>query len=302
MPTYTPTQVAQMVLNQGGTKAQAWVAAALVDGIESSGSTTAKNPSSTACGLFQFLTTTWDSNGGSQYASTACGATGEQQVAVFLKASAGSNFYAWAPDMGGSYNGNNKQPAATTPQAGSPVGDKILSLSNSGLGALLGNIPSGWASSTDPGAATGLSSPTQGQLPFSGPNPASAGTTQTCAWSISFGILGKVCLLSYSQIKWLSGVAALLGGATIGILGVVVVAAAMGAPTPSLPSLPRRAMQSVPETEAPADDSQDAFAAGMAQGQSGNREYQSSRRGYERNREMARRAGAPLSKSRPADF
>ena len=83
---YSPSDVAAEVVNQGGSSAQAWVAAALVDGIESNGTLNDSNPSSTACGLFQFLTTTWISNGGGAYANTACGATLQQQVAVFLKA------------------------------------------------------------------------------------------------------------------------------------------------------------------------------------------------------------------------
>lgn len=137
--------VAQEVLAQGGSKAQAWVGAALVSGIESGGQVSDKNPSSTACGLFQFLTTTWLSNGGGQYAPTACAAPWQDQVAVFLKASAGSNFYPWAPDLGGSYNGNTSQAAATTPQPGSPVANKIATLASTGLAQILGNVPTNWA-------------------------------------------------------------------------------------------------------------------------------------------------------------
>jgi Transglycosylase-like domain len=145
------SDVAQEILAQGGSKAQAWVGAALVSGIESNGQANDKNPTSTACGLFQFLTTTWISNGGGQYAPTACAAGWQQQVAVFLTASAGSNFYPWAPDLGGSYNGNTSQAAATTPQAGSAVANKIASLAASGLAGILGNVPTNWA---DAGAAT----------------------------------------------------------------------------------------------------------------------------------------------------
>lgn len=150
MTTVPPAAVATEILRQGGSAAQAWVGAALVDGIESSGDPQAKNPSSTACGLFQFLTTTWQSNGGGAFAPTACQATWQQQVTIFLKASAGSNFYPWAPDLGGSYNGNAHQPAATAPQPGSPVANKIASLASGGTLKFLGNVPTNWA---DAGAA-----------------------------------------------------------------------------------------------------------------------------------------------------
>jgi hypothetical protein len=295
MPQYSPTQVAQMVINQGGTKPQAWVAAALVDGIESNGSPTDANPNSTACGLFQFLTSKWISSGGGQYAPTACGATWEEQISVFITATGGNNFYAWAPDLGGSYNGNTKQPAATSPQSGSPVANKISTLASTGTLSFLGNVPSNW---TDVGGTT----PTTGiwsLVPGGGSSVASGGGT--CRWSINFGVLGNICLLSSTQIKWLSGMAALAGGAVLGTFGVIMVAAAVGKslPTPSLPSLPSRSAPAPAPAAAADDDLQGAFAEGMAQGQSTNPQHQARRQGYEREREGVRRAGAPVSKSRP---
>jgi hypothetical protein len=235
---YTPAQVAQQVLNQGGSKAQAWVAAALVDGIESSGDPTAKNPSSTACGLFQFLDTTWASNGGTKYAPTACGATWEQQISVFLTASAGSNFYPWAPDLGGSYNGNTKQPAATAPQPGSPVAGKIASLAASGTMSFLGNVPTNWA---DAGAAT----------PGSGPaaaSPSSTGGLSKCYVGINvpsaggaiislftLGLAGggssQICFLTKGNVKWFSGAFCIVAGAGIAGFGIVLLASAIGKST-----------------------------------------------------------------------
>ena len=139
---YSPAEVAGEVVSQGGSTQQAWVAAALVDGVESNGTLNDKNPSSTACGLFQFLTTTWASNGGTQYAPTACEASLSQQVSVFLTASAGNNFYPWSPDLGGSYNGK----PISAPAPGSPVANQIASLSAGGtLSKLLGNVPTSWA-------------------------------------------------------------------------------------------------------------------------------------------------------------
>jgi Transglycosylase-like domain len=161
MTTVAPAIVATEVKNQGGSNAQAWVAAALVDGIESNGDPTDKNPSSTACGLFQFLTTTWASNGGTSYAPTACDATWQQQVSVFITASGGpngDNFYPWAPDLGGSYSGDATQAAATAPQPGSPVANKIAELSAGGTLSALGNVPTNWADSgsTVPASPTPL--------------------------------------------------------------------------------------------------------------------------------------------------
>lgn len=150
---YSPEEVAAEVISQGGSPQQAWVAAALVDGIESNGTLDDKNPSSTACGLFQFLTTTWASNGGTQYAPTACQASLSQQVSVYLTASSGNNFYPWSPDLGGSYNGK----PISAPLPGSPVANKIADLASGGtLSKLLGNVPTSWADagSTVPGTPT----------------------------------------------------------------------------------------------------------------------------------------------------
>jgi hypothetical protein len=118
--TVTPAQVYQQVISQGGSSTQAQVAAALVDGIESGGQLNDQNPTSTASGLFQFLDTTWDNYGGVGHAGNA---TFQQQVAKFISESGGpggDNFYAWAPDLGGSYNGSG-----TWTQIGGKVGQTI---------------------------------------------------------------------------------------------------------------------------------------------------------------------------------
>lgn len=142
----TAAQVYQEVLAQGGSQEQAQVAAALVSGIESNGQLNDKNPTSTASGLFQFLTTTWDSNGGSQYAATAGSASLADQVSVFLHASQGNNFYPWAPDLGGSYNGSG---SLTTPGAGSKVGNWIAAnQSNFGAWAAGQPVPAAVANAT----------------------------------------------------------------------------------------------------------------------------------------------------------
>jgi hypothetical protein len=217
---YTPIQVAQEIVNQGGSKAQAWVGAALVDGIESNGCTDDANPTSTACGLFQFLDTTWGSNGGTKYSASGCGATMPQQVTVFLTASAGSNFYPWAPDLGGSYDGNTRQAAATAPQQGSPVYNTIAKLaSTTTIGALLGNVPTNWA---DAGAALPASPTPLGPL-GSGIAPQSGTSNCVIPLPITFPGLGG-CILSQGQVKAITGALAIAGGGLLFLFGVVMLA------------------------------------------------------------------------------
>jgi len=107
---YTPQQVAQAVMAAGGTPVQAQVAGALVTGIESNGQLNDKNPKSTASGLFQFLTTTWQGYGGTAFAPTAGAATLQQQAQVFVAASK-HGFSDWAPDLGANWGDNPMAPA-----------------------------------------------------------------------------------------------------------------------------------------------------------------------------------------------
>jgi Transglycosylase-like domain len=122
--TVTPQQVAQAIAQAGGTALQQQVGAALASGIESNGQLNDKNPTSTASGLFQFLTTTWQGSGGGAYAPTAGAASLNQQAAIFVKNSAGNNFRAWSPDLGGNYRGN----IVSTPQPNSAVANAIARL------------------------------------------------------------------------------------------------------------------------------------------------------------------------------
>jgi Transglycosylase-like domain len=122
--TVTPQQVAQAVAQAGGTVLQQQVAAALVSGPETHGQLNEKNgQGSSASGIFQFLTTTWLGSGGGAYAPTAGGASLNQQATIFVKNSAGNNFRAWSPDLGGDYKNN----VATTPRPGSVVANIIAS-------------------------------------------------------------------------------------------------------------------------------------------------------------------------------
>lgn len=217
MPTYTPTQVAQEILRQGGSTQQALVGAALTDGIESSGSTTAKNPSSTACGLFQFLDTTWQANGGSQYSSSACGASFQQQISVFLTASKGNNFYPWKPDVvpGGGYDGV----AVFAPVAGSQVANKIAA---NGTGWLNGASTSS--------AITNAQTPAG--IPQSG-NP--------CNPVISLGPVGT--LLDSCQASGLLGGLLMASGGLLMLAGVAVLLANLGitrGPTARIASMATR--------------------------------------------------------------
>lgn len=222
----TAAQVAQEVKRQGGSDQQAWVAAALVSGIESNGQPTDKNPTSTACGLFQFLTTTWISNGGGKYAPNACAASWQQQVSVYLTASQGNNFYPWAPDLGGAYNGK----PIYGPTPGSKVANKISQLASSGQLSFLGNVPANWA---DAGGATGLSSPTQGQLPFSGSDPAnpsggSGSPSGSCDPTIYLVNASPFHFINQCQAQQILGALYIGIGALALILGFGIVLADIG--------------------------------------------------------------------------
>lgn len=205
MASIPAAQVAKEVKNQGGSDQQAWVAAALVSGIESNGDPTDKNPSSTACGLFQFLTTTWASNGGAKYAPTACQATWQQQVSVFLTASQGNNFYPWAPDLGGSYNGT----PIYGPKSGSAVANKISQLSATGALGFLGNVPQSWIGNV---GGAGAVTPTSGLgslIPGGGST-----STNNCSPVIS-GV--GVTVLNSCQAN------EILGGLLMGVGGLLLV-------------------------------------------------------------------------------
>jgi hypothetical protein len=151
----TAADIAHEVIKQGGTVGQAYAAAALASGIESNGQTADKNPNSSACGLFQFLTSTWLGNGGGKYAPNACQASMEQQVTVFLNATSGSNGYSdWRPDFVPGLDPNSSSsygPAVSGPQQGSAVAQKISDLAAGGTLSFLGNVPKNWA---DVGGAT----------------------------------------------------------------------------------------------------------------------------------------------------
>jgi hypothetical protein len=239
MTQVSAAQVAHEILNQGGSDQQAWVGAALVSGIESSGSSTAKNPNSTACGLFQFLTTTWLSNGGGKYGATACDATWQQQVTVFLHASQGNNFYPWARDLGGSYNGT----AIYAPKQGSKVANKISDLAASGTLNFLGNVPSSWADAGQAAGTTGITSllPGGGSSGFTVTGNPATGQTVTANGSGSGqctpvigegGILGigSATLLNSCQAAEIVGALLMGVGAGMLIVGITLVVADKAAP------------------------------------------------------------------------
>lgn len=62
---------------------------------ESGGNPTAKNPGSTASGLFQFINGTWRAYGGLEFAPTARQATVQQQYIVANRAYADAGFSPW---------------------------------------------------------------------------------------------------------------------------------------------------------------------------------------------------------------
>jgi len=106
----TPTRTALLALRTAGaTAALTGAAAAVLPGAalastvdwapiaacESGGNPVAQNPTSTASGLFQFLTTSWLAYGGGQYAPTAAQATAAQQTAIADRAYAQSGLTPW---------------------------------------------------------------------------------------------------------------------------------------------------------------------------------------------------------------
>lgn len=151
--TYTGVDaVAAEVLNLGGSPAQALAAASLVSGIETSPSDPidiANYGSNGAEGLFQFEPETWIGNGGGAYSSTAGEASWQQQVAVFVNATAGGNYGDWRPDFVPGLDPNSSSsygPSVSAPQAGSNVANVASTLmANDGtLSGLIGNLPN-WA-------------------------------------------------------------------------------------------------------------------------------------------------------------
>jgi hypothetical protein len=137
----------------------------------------------------------------------------------------------------------------------------------------------GGASPGAPGGVTGLSSPTQGQLPFSGSKPGAA--PNPCTVGIKFGSLG--------QVKALSGAAAIVAGAGLFIFAVKVLVGGSLPNLPGLPSLPSRG---------PASDPAIDNAAKTADVQDNDASYQTEKRTYQGQRESVRRAGAPLTKAK----
>jgi len=217
MACYTPTQIAQQVMNQGGTAAQAYIAAALASGIESNGCTDDKNPGSSACGIFQFLDTTWQGYGGQ---GSACNASLQQQVAVFLTATSGGNYHDWGPDLVG---GNPNNPAAypasvTAPKPGSAVSNAIATLAAGPVGKLLGPPPTNWAGNA-PAGGTGSAAAQSASAAAS-----CCGKANCCPVKIDLGLLGSPCILSACQIKAIISAAEMVFGGAMFVFGVVMIA------------------------------------------------------------------------------
>jgi Transglycosylase-like domain len=222
--------VAAQVLADGGTAEQAWVAAALVSGIESGPSdpTSIKNPTSTASGLFQFLTSTWIGNGGGQYANTAGDASWQDQVAVFVDATKGNNFGDWGPDLGYSGYGNSGPPLE-----GSKVATHISALSASGklsfIAAQAGSLPADWIFE---GADAGILPPgTLGELATGAAQAAGAATGTGGAVSTAVGAVETFTSIA-SAVETLTGdildvnfwkrVGLFFGGATLILIGLAI--------------------------------------------------------------------------------
>lgn len=158
-----PAAVAKQVIADGGTAEQAFIAAALVSGVE----TSAGDPINIlsggvgpAAGLFQFEPGTWIGAGGGAYSATAGGASWAQQIQVFVNATKGNNFHDWGPDLTGTGNPNSTSNPAYSysggPQAGSPVGNLLADVNwVTPVAAAIGsNVPLNWISGNGAGAVT----------------------------------------------------------------------------------------------------------------------------------------------------
>ena len=120
-----------------------------------------------AAGLFQYEPGTWIGQGGGAYAPVAQDATWQQQVAVFVKGTAGNNFGAWGPDLvanSGDPNSSSNPAYGYTgaPQAGSRVANEIANLTGAGAFTGLGTAAdvqavAAWASANPSTADTSSS-------------------------------------------------------------------------------------------------------------------------------------------------
>jgi hypothetical protein len=142
-------QLEQLVGEAGGSPTQEEYLAGIAAGVESGGDPTAQNPTSTASGLWQELTTTWIGNGGGAYAPTAAGASPLDQAIVAVNQSKGG-YQPWAPDLGGAYGAPGAEGDPTAPAAGSPVANYLASIGVTGPGtAPTGTPTAAGTSATD---------------------------------------------------------------------------------------------------------------------------------------------------------
>lgn len=154
MANLTFSQIEALVGEAGGSPTQQEYLAGIAAGVESGGDPTAQNPTSTASGLWQELDTTWEGNGGGQYAPTASGASPLDQAIVAVNQSKGG-YQPWAPDLGGSYGAGGNAGNPQSPAAGSPVANYLKSIGVSSPGSAPIGSPSPGA--TDPAGATDAS-------------------------------------------------------------------------------------------------------------------------------------------------
>jgi hypothetical protein len=153
--------VAAQVIKDGGTPLMAWVAAALVSGVESDGDPTElAGGIGPAAGLFQFEPGTWASNGGLAYGKVAQDATWQDQVQVYVNAVNSGGYYPWKPDLvpGGTYDGK-PIPNGGGPQPGSAVYNTIGQLASTGALSFLGNVPANLADAGGVNAANPVPGP-----------------------------------------------------------------------------------------------------------------------------------------------
>jgi hypothetical protein len=217
MADLTFQQLEALVAQAGGTPSQQTILAGIAEGVESGGNPTAQNPTSTASGLWQELTSTWLGNGGGRYAPVAKEASPLDQAIVAVQQSV-NGYQPWAPDLGGNYYSSN--PALSNPQAplpGSPVAN------------YLEGAPAGGTTPASPSSANA-----QQDLDL---NPLNgfgipAAVERAGGSAIASGILGVIDTVLTPLKTWLTDSLLIVFGLVFLLVGLIVLVHSSGGSAP----------------------------------------------------------------------
>lgn len=215
MANLTFQQLEALVGQAGGTPTQQEYLAGIAAGVESGGNPTAHNPTSTASGLWQELTTTWLGNGGGAYAPTAAQATPLDQAIVAVKQSTGG-YQPWAPDFGGAYGASGNAGNPQSPAAGSPVANFLKSIGVTGPGTSpTSAAPAAGATTAYPGGALD---------PLNIPGEIAGGA----ASGVEGAILGVLKTITAPLVHFLEDSTLVVFGIILFVVGLVVIAHSVG--------------------------------------------------------------------------